>query len=235
MRREQRDVIASYKLVARGTPANMTDVQKSVWVEPGIGYIDEEQVTIIEIPSALKPEILSHLRVVYGIEASTVYNDLSGFIRDQVRLRDPDAEWHAGVRAWEAGRHERALGFFARYEELVAAPRVICSTAARSRTGTPNGETKPFLTWRHFGAVPLAILGRSRKRWSPRTRNASTATRGIASDGPTRMRGLPQRRCSPDSGFGWSVMPVRHSEPDSGSLTSPGPGANSRWTRRRPS
>ena len=124
VRREQRDVIASYKLVARGTPANMTDVQKSVWVEPGIGYIDEEQVTIIEIPSALKPEILSHLRVVYGIEASTVYNDLSGFIRDQDRLRDPDAEWHAGVRACEAGRHERALGFFARYEELVAAPRV---------------------------------------------------------------------------------------------------------------
>ena len=124
VRREQRDVIASYKLVARGTPANMTDVQKSVWVEPGIGYIDEEQVTIIEIPSALKPEILSHLRVVYGIEASTVYNDLSGFIRDQARLRDPDAEWHAGVRACEAGRHERALGFFARYEELVAAPRV---------------------------------------------------------------------------------------------------------------
>ena len=38
-------------------------------------YIDEEDVTTIEIPSALKPEILLHLRVAYGIEASTVYND----------------------------------------------------------------------------------------------------------------------------------------------------------------
>lgn len=122
VRREQRDVIASYKLVARGTPTNMTDVQKSVWVEPGKGYIDEEDVTIIEIPSALKQEILTHLHVVYGVEASTVYNDLSGFIRDQDRLRDPQAEWHAGVRACESGRHERALCFFSRYEQLVEAP-----------------------------------------------------------------------------------------------------------------
>ncbi len=124
VRREQRDVIAPYKLVARGTPANMADVQKSVWIEPTSGYIEEGHVTIIEIPSRLKPEILSHLRVVYGLEASTVYNDLSGFIRDQDRLHDPDAEWHAGVRAAEAGRHESALGFFARYEELVTPPRV---------------------------------------------------------------------------------------------------------------
>ena len=124
MRREERQVFASYKLVSRGNPASMTDVQKSVWVEPRNGYIDEEDVTTIEIPSALKPEILLHLRVAYGIEASTVYNDLSGFIRDQDRLRDQQAEWHAGVRACEAGQYECALGFFAHYEQLVEAPRV---------------------------------------------------------------------------------------------------------------
>ena len=122
VRRDEREVFASYKLLPRGTPASMTDVQKSVWVEPMSGYINEENVTIIEIPSALKPEILSHLQVVYGIEASTVYNDLSGFIRDQERLRDPEAEWHAGVRACKAGRYESALGFFAQYEQLVEAP-----------------------------------------------------------------------------------------------------------------
>ena len=122
--REEREVFASYRLVPHGNPANMTDVQKSVWVEPRNGYIDDEDVTIIKIPSALKPEILSHLRVVYGIEASTVYNDLSGFIRDQDRLRDPEAEWHAGVRACEAGQYERALGFFAQYEQLVEPPNV---------------------------------------------------------------------------------------------------------------
>ena len=124
--REEREVFASYKLVPHGNPANMTDVQKSVWVEPRSGYIDEEGegVTTIEIPSALKPQILSHLRVVYGIEASTVYNDLSGFIRDQDRLRDHEAEWHAGVRACEAGQYESALDFFAQYEQLVETPRL---------------------------------------------------------------------------------------------------------------
>ena len=115
-------MLASYKLVPHGNPASMTDVQKSVWVEPEKGYIDDEHVTIIQIPSALKPEILSHLQVVYGIEASTVYNDLSGFIRDQGGLRDPEAEWHAGVRACEAGHHERTLDFFAQYEQVVEEP-----------------------------------------------------------------------------------------------------------------
>ena len=122
VRREQRDVLAPYKLLTRGNPANMTDVQKSVWVEPENGYIDERAVTMVEIPSALKPGILSHLGVVYGIEASTVYNDLSGFIRDQDRLRDPEAEWRAGVRAYEEGHYECALDFFAQCEQLVGEP-----------------------------------------------------------------------------------------------------------------
>jgi len=122
VRREQRDVIAPYKFVARGTPANMADVQKSVWVDSRSGYIDEEDVTIIEIPSALKAEILSHLRVMYGVEPATVYNDLSGFIRGQDRLRDPDAEWHAGVRVYEAGQYQGALDFFTQYEQLVETP-----------------------------------------------------------------------------------------------------------------
>jgi hypothetical protein len=58
--REDRAWIESYKFVPRGNPANMTDVQKSAWVEPRSGYIDEKDLTIVEIPSALKPEILSH-------------------------------------------------------------------------------------------------------------------------------------------------------------------------------
>ena len=110
------------RLVPRGNPASMTDVQKSVWVEPWRGYITEGDVTIVEIPSALKSEILSHLRMVYGIEASSVYNDLSGYIRDQDRFRDHEAEWYAGLRAYQAGHYECALGFFAQYEQLVEEP-----------------------------------------------------------------------------------------------------------------
>ena len=123
--RERGEVLAPVRLVVGGSPAGMTDLQKSLWVEPARGYIDEESVdvAIVVIPSTLKPEILSHLRVVYGIEAATVYRDLSGLIRDQDRLRDREAEWHAGVRAREAGDHERALRFSNRYEALDRAPR----------------------------------------------------------------------------------------------------------------
>ena len=117
--RGDRGKFAVYRLVPHGNPANMTDVQKSVWVEPMWGYINEQSVTIVEIPSTLKSEILEHLRVVYGLEASTVYNDLSGFIRDQERFRDFEAEWHAGARACEAGDYEHALRHFAEYEQLV--------------------------------------------------------------------------------------------------------------------
>ena len=120
--REDRWRFAIYKLLPHGNPASMTDVQKSVWVEPWRGCIAEKDVTIVEVPSALKPEILSHLRVVYGIEASSVYNDLSGFIRDQDRFRDYEAEWYAGLRAYHAGGYERALGFFTQYEQLVEEP-----------------------------------------------------------------------------------------------------------------
>ena len=119
--RQDYEVFAPLKLVPRGNPASMTDVQQSVWVEPRNGYIDEglAGITTIEIPSALKPEVLLHMQVVYGIEASTVYNDLSGLIRDQDQLRDHEAEWYAGIRAYEAGQYESALCFFARYEQLV--------------------------------------------------------------------------------------------------------------------
>ena len=120
--RDDRPTVLLDRLVPRGNPASMTDVQKSVWVEPWRGYITEGDVTIVEIPSALKSEILSHLRVVYGIEASSVYNDLSGLIRDQDRFRDHEAEWYAGLRAYQAGHYERALGFFAQYEQLVEEP-----------------------------------------------------------------------------------------------------------------
>ena len=120
--RDNRPAGFSDRLVPRGNPASMTDVQKSVWVEPWRGYITEGDATIVEIPSALKSEILSHLRVVYGIGASSVYNDLSGLIRDQDRFRDHEAEWYAGLRAYQAGHYERALGFFAQYEQLVEEP-----------------------------------------------------------------------------------------------------------------
>ena len=77
--------------------SNMTDVQKSVFVIPIKGYIQEKDTIIVIIPSELKEGILKHLWTLYGMEAATVYNDLSGFIRDQEEFKDHEAEFYAGV------------------------------------------------------------------------------------------------------------------------------------------
>ncbi len=217
--RDNRPAGFSDRLVPRGNPASMTDVQKSVWVEPWRGYITEGDATIVEIPSALKSEILSHLRVVYGIGASSVYNDLSGLIRDQDRFRDHEAEWYAGLRAYQAGHYERALGFFAQYEQLVEEPESSLE------------YFRGFLYWyiaRKEEA--LAAMARFRSRsprdarafpeemesaYFERRRSPDTDRRRIERDG-----GLLQRRSFPDSAFGrWFVMPVDRSDTLESSLT----------------
>ena len=208
--RDQGDVIAPYKLLERGTPANMTDVQKSLWVEPEKGYIDEEHVTTVEIPSALKPEILSHLQVVYGIEASrlrrstTTCRGLSATkTRSSIMMR-------SGTRAFEPARRVNTIAHstsstgansFADRREWTF------GTTAPSRPGMPIGGNRPLLTSQRFGAVPPAMLGRSRKRWKPRTRRADSAAMRMAAGGPIGMSGFPPPSCSPDSSLGWSVTP----------------------------
>lgn len=97
-------------------PSNMADAQKSYFVAPAKGYIREEDITVCEIPSELKAGILQHLRNVYGIEPSTVYNDISGFIRDQNQDRFPDfeADVSAGRRSEVAGDWDKAIEFYTR-------------------------------------------------------------------------------------------------------------------------
>ena len=64
-------------------PSNMADAQKSVFVISDEGYIKDKDYHIYPIPRRLKPSILTYLRKLYGISSPTVYNDLSGFIRQQ--------------------------------------------------------------------------------------------------------------------------------------------------------
>ena len=90
-------------------PSNMADVQKSYFVDPKRGYIKDEDITIYKIPRELKAGILRHLRIVYGIEPSTVYNDLSGFIRDQDLFPDFEADFLAGQRCFCNKDYEKAV------------------------------------------------------------------------------------------------------------------------------
>ena len=89
-------------------PSNMIDVQKSVFVIPTKGYIQEDTI-IVRIPAKLKKEILDHLQLLYGMEASTVYNDLSGFIRDQEKFKDYEAEFYAALSYYDKGEYTKTI------------------------------------------------------------------------------------------------------------------------------
>ena len=93
-------------------PSNMADAQKSYFIAPQKGYIRDEDIMAYEIPSELKEGILRHLRNVYGIEPSTVYNDISGFIRDQDSLPVLEADYYAGMKADAAGNWDEAICFY---------------------------------------------------------------------------------------------------------------------------
>ena len=93
-------------------PSNMADAQKSYFVTPKRGYIRDEHITIYEIPRELKAGILQHLRNVYGIEPSTVYNDISGLIRDQHLFPDFEADIYKGEKCFSEKDYGKAICFY---------------------------------------------------------------------------------------------------------------------------
>ncbi|MDE0635849.1 MAG: FRG domain-containing protein [Candidatus Poribacteria bacterium] len=64
-------------------PQNRVIAQKSVFIRPPQGFLEQKQYTVIDIPGSLKEPILDHLQKQHGISRQRVYNDLHGFIRDQ--------------------------------------------------------------------------------------------------------------------------------------------------------
>lgn len=103
---------ADYCIKPAIQPSNMADAQKSLFVDSKKGYIRDEDITVYEIPSELKADILQHLLYVYGIEPSTVYNDISGFIRDQHLFPDFEADIYAGEKYFFEKDYGRAICFY---------------------------------------------------------------------------------------------------------------------------
>ena len=150
-----------FKIILKGTPSNMADVQKSVWIIPKSGYIAERDMTIVTIPRTLKQEITEHLKALYGVEQATVYNDISGFIRDQESFWDHDAELSAGSIAFNAQRYEEALQHFARCIELSRSGKWPKSLHAVH-------HLRALAYWQ-VGQVAKAVSEmEASKRWSPK-------------------------------------------------------------------
>lgn len=113
-KRQQWDDYSDYSIQPATQPSNMADAQKSLFVISNKGYIRNEDITVYEIPSELKRDILQHLFTVYGIEPSTIYNDISGYIRDQNHFPDLEADFRAGQESFTTGDWDKAIDFYTR-------------------------------------------------------------------------------------------------------------------------
>ena len=65
-------------------PINRVIAQKSVFVRHPDGFIQPDEDNIINIKSDLKQSMLMHLRYSHNISVETIYNDIHGFVKDQI-------------------------------------------------------------------------------------------------------------------------------------------------------
>ena len=77
-----------YRIQEPRTPQHRVIAQKSIFVRPDYGYIEDGDYCVINIPRALKAPMLDRLRKYHGIFARKIYNDLHGYIRHQKIHRD---------------------------------------------------------------------------------------------------------------------------------------------------
>ena len=100
-----------YHIVAPITPVHRVIAQKSIFVTPYNGFVEPDDVVVID--KNLKLEILAYLHICHDISTETVYNDLYGFIKHQDIHQRAYAEFYAGLSFEQKGNHERAQEHFA--------------------------------------------------------------------------------------------------------------------------
>ena len=77
------EIREKYRIQKPRNPQHRVIAQKSIFVQPPYGYIEDKDYRVVCIPKDLKKPILKHLRQFHGISARNIYNDLHGFIKHQ--------------------------------------------------------------------------------------------------------------------------------------------------------
>lgn len=83
--------------------------QKSVFVRPPSGYIEDDQFEAMVIPSQLKQRILEYLRRGHGIAWDTIYNDLHGYIRQRAIHKESNLKFYEGFTSTVQGDNQAAI------------------------------------------------------------------------------------------------------------------------------
>lgn len=84
-------------------PRHRVVAQKSVFIRPPKGYIEQYEYDIVVIPAKLKKETLQYLRKYHGIFTETIYNDLHGFIKNQDIHESANTRIYKGLACSDRG------------------------------------------------------------------------------------------------------------------------------------
>ncbi len=98
------------------TPKNRIIAQKSVFVQPKTGYLEQESFRAIKVPSSLKDHILKYLRESHGISRETIYNDLHGFIKNREIHKRAHEEFYWALTYQYRSNNEKAIEH---YDEVI--------------------------------------------------------------------------------------------------------------------
>ena len=118
--------------------AHRITAQKSIFVRPPRGFIEDEDFESHIIPHQLKGDILEHLQSLHGISLEYIYNDLHGFIRYRNIHRRPNEVFFEGLNYYNAGDFRSALSAFS--ESIRLNPRHDGAFNHRGATYLKIGE-----------------------------------------------------------------------------------------------
>ncbi len=100
---------SGHVLLEPKSPANRVIAQKSVFVRPPKGYIDDNETVTVAIPHDLKESMLDYLNTRHGLSVTTIYNDIHGFIRYHQGHDSSYREFYAGLTYQNKGEHCKAI------------------------------------------------------------------------------------------------------------------------------
>ena len=110
---------ASKRIWRPRTPENRIIAQKSIFVQPRRGYLEQQGAFHeIKVPCSLKKHILEYLRKFHGIYRETIYNDLHGFIKNQELHKIAYEKFIRGLNYHNQGNLEKAIEFYDEAIEL---------------------------------------------------------------------------------------------------------------------
>ena len=99
-------------------PRHRVVAQKSVFIRPPKGYIEQHEYDIVAIPAKLKKATLQYLRKYHGIFTETIYNDLHGFIKNQDIHQSANTHLYRGRACSQQEQYRDAIEHYTKAIEL---------------------------------------------------------------------------------------------------------------------